>query len=72
MRVKHPCSVEESNPVPVKAALGMMGRLLPEFRLPLCEPSEATRHVVRKALLCLELIPSGTVIPTAAWGRRHA
>ena len=61
----------ESNPVPVKAALGMMGRLFPEFRLPLCEPSEATCHLVRKALRCLDLLPSEVVVPLAASGKRR-
>lgn len=27
----------ETNPIPVKTALGMMGKIKPEFRLPLCE-----------------------------------
>jgi 4-hydroxy-tetrahydrodipicolinate synthase len=31
----------ETNPIPVKAALGLMGKITPEFRLPLCAPSEA-------------------------------
>jgi 4-hydroxy-tetrahydrodipicolinate synthase len=60
----------ESNPVPVKAALGIMGHLIPEFRLPLCGPSEATSHIVRKALLCLDLIPSGTAALDAAVGKQ--
>jgi 4-hydroxy-tetrahydrodipicolinate synthase len=31
----------ETNPIPVKAALGLMGKIEPEFRLPLCPPSES-------------------------------
>lgn len=31
----------ETNPIPVKAALGLMGKIQPEFRLPLCAPSQA-------------------------------
>ncbi len=31
----------ETNPIPVKAALGLMGKIEPEFRLPLCPPSQA-------------------------------
>jgi len=27
----------ETNPIPVKTALGMMGRIKPELRMPLCE-----------------------------------
>ena len=29
----------ETNPIPIKAALGLMGKIEPEFRLPLCPPS---------------------------------
>ena len=31
----------ESNPIPVKAAMGFTGDIVPEYRLPLCELSEA-------------------------------
>ncbi|MBE6399828.1 MAG: 4-hydroxy-tetrahydrodipicolinate synthase [Lentisphaerae bacterium] len=31
----------ESNPIPVKAAMGIMGDIVPEYRLPLCELSDA-------------------------------
>lgn len=31
----------ETNPIPVKAALGLMGKISPEYRLPLCPPSQA-------------------------------
>jgi 4-hydroxy-tetrahydrodipicolinate synthase len=31
----------ETNPIPVKAALGLMGKIQPEYRLPLCSPSPA-------------------------------
>jgi len=52
----------ESNPVPVKWALGLMGRMSPEVRLPLCEPGESTRASVRKALAQLGLVgPHGLV-----------
>ena len=27
----------ETNPIPVKTALGMMGKIKPELRMPLCE-----------------------------------
>ena len=40
----------ESNPVPVKAALGMMGRIHPGVRLPLVPLAEAHRDVVAAAL----------------------
>jgi len=40
----------ETNPIPVKAALGLMGKLSPEFRLPLCSPSEANMAKLRTVL----------------------
>lgn len=46
----------ESNPVPLKWAMSLLGRMSPELRLPLCEPAETTRVIVRKALTQLGLI----------------
>ena len=46
----------ESNPVPVKAALALMGLCEESFRLPLCPPTEATREALRGALLELGLL----------------
>jgi len=46
----------ESNPIPVKAALAMMGRLEENFRLPLVGPSEKSRQLLRKSLTELGLI----------------
>lgn len=40
----------ESNPVPVKAALELLGRCSGEVRLPLVAAEEATRALLRKAL----------------------
>jgi len=40
----------ESNPVPVKAALAMMGRIHPRVRLPLAPLAEAHRETVARAL----------------------
>jgi 4-hydroxy-tetrahydrodipicolinate synthase len=40
----------ESNPIPVKAAMAMMGLLEPVYRLPLCLPSEASRARIEKVL----------------------
>ena len=40
----------ESNPIPVKAAMAMMGLLEPVYRLPLCPPSEASRTRIEKVL----------------------
>jgi 4-hydroxy-tetrahydrodipicolinate synthase len=40
----------ESNPIPVKAAMAMMGLLDPVYRLPLCPPAEASRTRIEKVL----------------------
>jgi 4-hydroxy-tetrahydrodipicolinate synthase len=40
----------ETNPIPVKAALALMGKIEPEFRLPLCPPSEANLTKLRGVL----------------------
>jgi 4-hydroxy-tetrahydrodipicolinate synthase len=46
----------ESNPIPVKASLALMGLCEEVFRLPLCPASQATREALRKALEELELL----------------
>jgi 4-hydroxy-tetrahydrodipicolinate synthase len=46
----------ESNPIPVKASLALMGLCQESFRLPMCPPSEATREALRTALRELELL----------------
>lgn len=40
----------ETNPIPVKTSLALMGRIAEEFRLPLCAMSDANREKLRKAL----------------------
>lgn len=40
----------EVNPIPVKAALALMGKSGMEYRLPLCEPEESTIELLRKEL----------------------
>jgi 4-hydroxy-tetrahydrodipicolinate synthase len=40
----------ESNPIPVKTAMHMLGMASGPLRLPLCEPSEASRSVIEGAL----------------------
>ena len=40
----------ESNPIPVKAAMAMMGLLEPVWRLPLCPPSETNRGKIETVL----------------------
>ena len=41
----------ESNPIPVKAAMGMTGAITPEYRLPLCEISAAHAETVKQTLI---------------------
>jgi 4-hydroxy-tetrahydrodipicolinate synthase len=40
----------ETNPIPAKTALAMMGKIREEFRLPLCGMSDASRKVLAKVL----------------------
>jgi len=40
----------ESNPIPIKAAMAMMGLLEPAWRLPLCAPTEANRSKIEAVL----------------------
>lgn len=40
----------ETNPIPAKTALAMMGKVKEEFRLPLCEMSDANKEKLRKTL----------------------
>jgi 4-hydroxy-tetrahydrodipicolinate synthase len=47
----------ESNPIPVKASLALMGLCEESYRLPLCAPTEATRGVLRSVLGELGLLP---------------
>ncbi len=46
----------ESNPIPVKAVLAMMGMIEEVYRLPLVPPADATRAKLKKILNELELI----------------
>jgi 4-hydroxy-tetrahydrodipicolinate synthase len=46
----------ESNPIPLKAALGMLGRFADEVRLPLTPMSDAHRSKLRLALQDLGLM----------------
>jgi 4-hydroxy-tetrahydrodipicolinate synthase len=41
----------ETNPIPVKEAMGMMGLLEPEFRLPMCPMGAANRERLRAILV---------------------
>lgn len=46
----------DTNPVPVKAALAMMGRIEEIYRLPLCAMTDAQKAQVRKTLTALVLL----------------
>jgi 4-hydroxy-tetrahydrodipicolinate synthase len=46
----------ETNPIPVKTALAMMGKIREEFRLPLCEMAPANREKLKKVLKDMKLI----------------
>jgi 4-hydroxy-tetrahydrodipicolinate synthase len=40
----------ETNPIPAKTSLALMGKIAEEFRLPLCPMADANREKLRKAL----------------------
>jgi len=46
----------DTNPIPVKAALALMGRIQLNYRLPLCEPSEKVREQLHHTLSSLNLL----------------
>jgi 4-hydroxy-tetrahydrodipicolinate synthase len=46
----------ETNPIPVKTALALMGKIQEEFRLPLCEMAPANKEKLRKVLADLKLV----------------
>lgn len=45
----------ETNPIPVKSALAIMGRISDELRLPMCSATPATTEALRAQLATLEL-----------------
>ena len=47
----------ESNPIPVKAALAMLGLCEPVYRLPMVPPSEASARKIRQTLVDAGLTP---------------
>ncbi|MEK7879066.1 MAG: 4-hydroxy-tetrahydrodipicolinate synthase, partial [candidate division NC10 bacterium] len=51
----------ETNPIPVKEAMAMLGMIAPEYRLPLCRMSEPNRDRLKKVLaqhrLIKEMVP---------------
>jgi 4-hydroxy-tetrahydrodipicolinate synthase len=46
----------ETNPIPVKEAMAMLGMIEPEYRLPLCRMSEPNRERLKKVLQQLGLL----------------
>lgn len=46
----------ETNPIPVKTALAMMGKIKEEFRLPLCEMSNANKEKLKEVLKSAKII----------------
>jgi 4-hydroxy-tetrahydrodipicolinate synthase len=46
----------ETNPIPVKTALGMMGLITPELRMPLCPMSPANEKTLREALVKADVL----------------
>jgi len=51
----------ESNPIPVKAAMALMGLLEPVWRLPMCPPSAASQAKIEKVLEALGLLAGRSV-----------
>jgi 4-hydroxy-tetrahydrodipicolinate synthase len=52
----------ESNPIPVKAAMGLMGLLDPVFRLPLVPPSDSSLAKIEKVLESLGLLEKTAIL----------
>jgi len=48
----------ESNPIPVKAAMALMGLLEETYRLPMVPPRAETREKLRRVLAALSLVPA--------------
>lgn len=46
----------ETNPIPVKTALAMMGKIKEEFRLPLCEMAKANKEKLKEILKSAKII----------------
>lgn len=47
----------ETNPIPIKTALGMMRKIKPELRLPLCEMKTDNQKKLEEVLKKLEIVP---------------
>lgn len=46
----------EVNPIPIKAALALMGKIRMEYRLPLCPPDEKSMELIKKEMTLYGLI----------------
>lgn len=46
----------EVNPIPIKAALSLMGKIRMEYRLPLCPPDEKSMDLIKKELALYGLV----------------
>ena len=55
----------ESNPIPIKAAMAMLGLLEEHYRLPMVPPAESSRAKIAEALAELGLTATGTVTESA-------
>ncbi|MED4917748.1 dihydrodipicolinate synthase family protein, partial [Geobacillus thermodenitrificans] len=53
----------ETNPGPVKAALGMLGKITPKLRLPLDLPSEEHQEQIRRTLVKYGLLTEAAQQP---------
>ncbi|MFC7371695.1 2,4-dihydroxyhept-2-ene-1,7-dioic acid aldolase [Fictibacillus iocasae] len=47
---------KDTNPAPLKAALGMMGKITPKLRLPMDLPSDALQQEIRSVLASYDLV----------------
>ena len=54
----------ETNPIPVKTAMGVLGMIQPELRLPLCEISETNRERLQMTLESYGLLKSSSKAKT--------
>lgn len=52
---------KDTNPAPVKAALGMMGRATPKLRMPMGLPSEELQEEVRDVLVDLDILSKESI-----------
>lgn len=51
----------DTNPIPVKAALAMMGKIEEVYRLPLCEMSTADKEGLRQVMISIGLLEQNSV-----------